>query len=258
MDIINLITTPPVSTFLLITYGITYTCWFTLSMITKHGEVMLNRPLQLILFFLGEYSPILAVLYLHHYRRLSLPKFGTSANYWIKSVVITVLGTLFLVLYFFGSSKVSNLRIYRSFKNVFTSLPYIIISEALSEIGWRGFFHWHILGYHEEITAALIVGVIWALWYLPLFFIPGRTEYVGRKVDSLFIPSFIIMCCANSLVFATCYQYSRNVLVCVLLHAFYNALIRNCNRMPNLLESLFGFALSVGFFFAVQYVPTSF
>ncbi|MFZ1947000.1 MAG: CPBP family intramembrane glutamic endopeptidase [bacterium] len=37
------------------------------------------------------------------------------------------------------------------------------------EMGWRGFLQSHLQGRARPITVALVVGLVWALWHLPVF-----------------------------------------------------------------------------------------
>ena len=46
----------------------------------------------------------------------------------------------------------------------------LVIGE---EIGWRGFMLPVLLGRMSPLLASLVVGVLWALWHAPLYFIPG-------------------------------------------------------------------------------------
>lgn len=56
----------------------------------------------------------------------------------------------------------------------------IIIStpvQAGEEIGWRGYALPRLAGRFGFARASLILGLIWACWHLPLFFVPGADKY---------------------------------------------------------------------------------
>lgn len=44
------------------------------------------------------------------------------------------------------------------------------------EAGWRGFALKRLLMYQTPIKASVILGMIWSIWHLPLFFIVGTTQ----------------------------------------------------------------------------------
>jgi uncharacterized protein len=44
------------------------------------------------------------------------------------------------------------------------------------ELGWRGFMLPHLLKFRNPLPAAFIVGVFWAVWHLPLFWISGASQ----------------------------------------------------------------------------------
>lgn len=54
------------------------------------------------------------------------------------------------------------------------SLVLSIITGAMGEeLGWRGFLLPRLQQRYDALTSSLIVGVIWALWHLPLWLLPG-------------------------------------------------------------------------------------
>ncbi len=90
------------------------------------------------------------------------------------------------------------------------------------EFGWRGFLQPALQQRVSGLTAALIVGVIWAIWHFPLNF-----EEVGRgpqysQVLSILIGS-IITITLTAIIFAWLYNASSgSVLLVMLLHASMN------------------------------------
>lgn len=67
-------------------------------------------------------------------------------------------------------------------KTILPALPFtgVMYAAAMSfgsnpweEVGWRGFALTRLQVKYNPYTAALIVGVLWALWHIPLFLWPG-------------------------------------------------------------------------------------
>lgn len=53
----------------------------------------------------------------------------------------------------------------------------MIVGGGLEEPGWRGVAQPELERRWSRWRAATVVGVIWALWHLPLFHIPGVGQY---------------------------------------------------------------------------------
>jgi uncharacterized protein len=95
---------------------------------------------------------------------------------------------------------------------------HIVPGSALGEeIGWRGYVLPRLQSRMSALSAALIIGPIWALWHLPLWLTgePGRTPtlYAG----------FVVSVTALSVVLTWVYNSTEgSLLFVVLLHATYN------------------------------------
>ncbi len=50
-----------------------------------------------------------------------------------------------------------------------------ILFGGLEEVGWRGILQERLKDRYAPLPLAIIIGVIWGLWHLPAFFIPGTT-----------------------------------------------------------------------------------
>ena len=45
------------------------------------------------------------------------------------------------------------------------------------EIGWRGFAQDRLQARWSPLQASVVIGLVWALWHVPLFFVPGTFQY---------------------------------------------------------------------------------
>ncbi len=61
----------------------------------------------------------------------------------------------------------------------------VITGAAGEELGWRGFLLPRLGERFGETTAALAMGVLWALWHLPAFFFPGMPHQMMPLVSNL-------------------------------------------------------------------------
>jgi membrane protease YdiL (CAAX protease family) len=91
------------------------------------------------------------------------------------------------------------------------------------EIGWRGYVQPGLRQKLSLLPTGVLIGAVWGLWHLPLFFIPGSSQY-----GSSFL-SFLISDIALGVVFAWVYERTGgSLLISCLFHAawnFTNALI---------------------------------
>ncbi len=56
-------------------------------------------------------------------------------------------------------------------------LPLLILGPLSEELGWRGYAQDRLQTRVSAQAAAVIVGIVWALWHLPLFFMPGTSQH---------------------------------------------------------------------------------
>lgn len=84
------------------------------------------------------------------------------------------------------------------------------------EMGWRGYALPHLLEQYNTTVAALLIGVGWAAWHLPLFFIQGT-----RQSGSFAL--YLIGVIGLSVILAWLYTRSRgSVLLTTVFHAQWN------------------------------------
>jgi uncharacterized protein len=105
------------------------------------------------------------------------------------------------------------------------ALPLIFLSTTLingpftEEPGWRGFLLPRLQSRYEPLAASLIVGVIWAIWHLPLL--------LSDPSDQRPPIQFIAMVLAQSVVFAWVYNTTRgSVLLVILMHGSANTIAK--------------------------------
>lgn len=53
---------------------------------------------------------------------------------------------------------------------------YFLLPSLAEELGWRGYALPRLQTRRSALAASLAIGVVWALWHLPLWFVPGSTQ----------------------------------------------------------------------------------
>jgi membrane protease YdiL (CAAX protease family) len=99
----------------------------------------------------------------------------------------------------------------------FPLLLVMIAGGGLEELGWRGVAQPEMERGFRRPAAAVVVGLIWSLWHLPLFFLPGVRQYGAN------FPLFAIGLVGGALILAWLYGRTESILLCILFHAGWNA-----------------------------------
>jgi membrane protease YdiL (CAAX protease family) len=102
------------------------------------------------------------------------------------------------------------------------SLPVLIIAllvpALFEEIGWRGFALPRLQSQYGWLSASLIIGLGWAIWHAPIWFIPDA------GFGTLPFPIFALFTLALSVLFTWLYNGAGgSVLLPALAHAAINA-----------------------------------
>ena len=94
-------------------------------------------------------------------------------------------------------------------------LPLLFIGPLSEEIGWRGYALERLQTRWNALTSSLMVGLVWGLWHLPLFFMVGTSQH---ELGILFI-GFLVGMMANSIFYTWLYNNTKQSLwSAILLH----------------------------------------
>jgi len=175
-------------------------------------------------------------------------KIGFSSFMIIIAYVI-ILSLLQLILY----TTLGNRFDYSQFiKQLPTTLPLIIAGPLSEEFGWRGFLQKRVNKEFSPISGSIIIGIVWSLWHLPLFYIIGTSQH---EFNVPFFP-FMILIISSAFVYTYIYIKSNGSLfTAILLHWLFTYIFQviasQISRSPiyNLLEWIP--SLMIGFVFMI-------
>jgi uncharacterized protein len=102
-------------------------------------------------------------------------------------------------------------------------LTLLLGGPLLEEIGWRGFALPRLQRRYSPLAAALLLGVLWALWHLPQFLVPSWAAASGGG-GVVGIALFVLAAVAFSVVLSWVFNNTRaSLLVVVLVHTSIDA-----------------------------------
>src|SRR5215203_3623504 len=87
---------------------------------------------------------------------------------------------------------------------------------VFEEIGWRGFALPRLQRLYGPLVGSLVLGVLWALWHLPLFLIPSWDTPHGNYLD---VALFVIWAVSTTIVLTWVFNNTKgSVLLAILAH----------------------------------------
>ena len=95
-----------------------------------------------------------------------------------------------------------------------------LVANLIEAYGWRGYLQETLQSMYSALTASILVGIVWVLWHLPLFFHPDG------GFESIPLSRYIFLLVGVSIIFAWMYNESRGSVVLVtIMHCSFNGSI---------------------------------
>ena len=168
--------------FFAITFGLTWGLGAMLMLfydqiVAIFGEVTPSNPL----FILAVYAPGIAgvILVLYHYGLRGLGSFLRRLTLWRAPAPWWLFLILGIPAIFYGGAALKGDIGPFPFSPWTAALPALLSALLLGpieELGWRGLALPLLQRKYAPFWASLILGVIWALWHVPAFFISGTPQ----------------------------------------------------------------------------------
>ncbi len=212
--------------FLVLTFAFTWICWWCLAFLSGRGTVETGDLLYWVLLIAGGSSPtIFAYVAVARCREEKLSdlnrrvfKFKVAFPYYVFAIFVPVAVAFSGHLFFFLTRGNWMLDIPPNW--IFMAVPVFISSVlmgGLEEVGWRGVMQEGMDSRWPLLQLNLFIGVVWALWHLPFFFIPGMSHF-----GTSFLP-FLLGCIGYSGFLTWLYYLTRSAALTVIFHAMINA-----------------------------------
>lgn len=109
-----------------------------------------------------------------------------------------------------------------------------LISGPMSEeFGWRGYLQDQLLDKVHMLRNTLLIGFVWGIWHLPLFFYPAQVQYEWFQTSPLLGIGFVLNCITNALIYNVFYVLSkRSIFTIIFVHMFENIVLTGIMIYP--------------------------
>lgn len=184
----------------------------------------------IILFIIGGFVPsIVGILLTAKYEgkkgvnELFKQSVRVKIGYKAFRTIILVAIYFFLSLILISKLTTGNFDYAQFWIQLPTILPLIILGPLSEEYGWRGFAIKRFLRCTNANMTSLIIGIVWAMWHLPLFFMLGTTQY------ELSIPflAFLISVTGTSFIYTYLYMRTKSsIFSAIFLHWIYTYILQ--------------------------------
>jgi membrane protease YdiL (CAAX protease family) len=209
-------------TFFVLTYAVMWTCFISVATLA----ISTRSPLGAVLVLAGAFAPGLVALWL-----TARAEGGPGVRALLGHVLrwrVAAQWYLFAAGYI-AAIKLAVALVHRvatgawprfGTESWYVILAAIVVStpfQAGEEIGWRGYALPRLTVRFGLARASILLGLIWACWHLPQFFIPASDTY-GQ---SFFV--FVLQVTALSVAMAWLYAHTNgSLLLVMLMHAAVN------------------------------------
>lgn len=220
----------PLPGFFALTYLVAWTLWMAAAWASGSPESggPAHGALRMPLFTLGAFAPGIVALWLTGRKegRAGVMALLSRLLEWRVAVRWYVFAISYVIAIKLAVALVH--RVATGAWPPFNDNPWYIVlglvvtvtmfwGQAGEEIGWRGYALPRLASRFGLARASILLGVIWAAWHLPLFFIPA-TNMTGQS-----FPVYLLQVTALSVAITWLYAHTNgSLLLTMLMHAAIN------------------------------------
>lgn len=216
----------PVATFFALAYGISWLAWL--------GPVLgLSEPVATLGFIVGGYGPALAALVVVWLGSDSVRAWARQIVDWrvaprwyvaALTIPLLLIALTSAGLELVGTSVDPGLLPERASLVFISFISIALVGGGNEEPGWRGLALPKLQEQYAPVPATLILGVVWALWHLPLL-ATGPTAFHGLAEFAALAPSIgvrILNIVGIAFILTWIYNGTGSVLLAILAHTGFN------------------------------------
>jgi uncharacterized protein len=211
--------------FFALTFAWSWTCWLLAPIVKADSNFASNA-----LFFLGGFGPTVAAVTVvgmtsgYGGLRAWLGKCLQWRNRWgwmtlaflVPLAVLTLAAAMHMVLGGSVAAPPNAGRVALLLANF--GLVFLVGGPLGEELGWRGYAQPAMQERMGWRTCSLVLGAVWGVWHLPLFFLAGSSQNQGS------ILAFFVLIVATSVFYTWLFNRSvGSVVPALLLHTASNS-----------------------------------
>jgi membrane protease YdiL (CAAX protease family) len=228
----------PVAAFFILAYAISWVAWL--------GPILdLREPLTTLGFAIGGYGPFIAAVIITWLGSDSVRAWARQIVDWrvaprwylaALAVPLLVVALTSVGLTLVGTTVDPGLLPGRISLVLVSFVSIALIGGGNEEPGWRGLALPKLQERYAPVPATLVLGVVWALWHLPLL-ATGTTEFHGLASFVELAPTTavrILNIVGVAFVLTWIYNATGSVLLAILAHTGFNT--ANSTLVPLPLE----------------------
>ncbi len=215
--------------FFIITFTFSWTIWGIGVLLSNFTDLVLPVWLVLPIVIIGAFGPLVGSVWLTYksggwkavktFLKRGLRIKEVSVFVWVAMFLIPIIAmliTIFFVRLTHGEGNLDYIGL--------LIFPFYIILMYLGgpiqeEYGWRGYALDRMQKRWNALVSSLILGIIWASWHIPLFFIHGAPQ------ENMTLGLFYVSVVSTSILMTWLYNNSNaNVFVALTYHSIGNSI----------------------------------
>jgi membrane protease YdiL (CAAX protease family) len=211
--------------YFLIALGFTWSIHFSINLLGYAFVMDLSSP-AMMLYLIGLLGPLVAGIIVS-----ALLNGGAGVRALLAQGLKWRFPLRWYLVAIFALPLINLLNVFLAYDSVPPNMGWLVVVPVLifgqiwvviaEEFGWRGFALPRLQNRFGSLGATLILGPIWALWHLPMFFTEGSPQYSDNVPVAFAMYTVIIS--LTSIIFTMIYNRSGgSVLACMLFHAFFD------------------------------------
>lgn len=179
---------------------------------------------EIILWFLGSSAPTISAIIISYIcdgkkwiKKLFKPFFTNKVKckWYFAWLAITLISTVIAISYLL----INNLEIpsIDYLMLIPTIIMVFIMGPLVEESGWAGFAQPRLQSKFNALTASIVLWILWAVWHIPLWFLPGSAQ------STMNFWLFLIVVVALRVIMGWAYNNTKGgIFIAVLFHFFFN------------------------------------